>query len=67
MSHLSRYATSKNARRAYCDPLGSESLTARMAQVIALTALAALGLSGASLHEPFHADGGQRARDRNRA
>jgi hypothetical protein len=30
-----------------------------MAQVIALTAPAALGLSGASFHEPFHADGGK--------
>ena len=30
-----------------------------MAQVIALTALAALGLSGAPFHEPFHADGRQ--------
>jgi hypothetical protein len=32
-----------------------------MAQVIALTALAALGLSGATFHEPFHADSEQRA------
>jgi hypothetical protein len=66
---------SKNANRAYCDPPGSESMTCRlqevrrralsvlatrMAQVIALTALAALGLFGASSHESFHADGGQR-------
>jgi hypothetical protein len=29
-----------------------------MAQVIALTAPAALGLSGASFHEPFYAEGG---------
>jgi hypothetical protein len=30
-----------------------------MAQLIALTAPAALGLSGPSFHEPFHANGGQ--------
>jgi hypothetical protein len=30
-----------------------------MAQVIALMALAALGLSSASFHEPFHANGAQ--------
>jgi hypothetical protein len=29
-----------------------------MAQVVALKAPTALGLSGASFHEPFHADGG---------
>jgi hypothetical protein len=29
-----------------------------MARIIALEALATLGLSGASFHEPFHADGG---------
>jgi hypothetical protein len=31
-----------------------------MAQVIAPTALAALGLSGVSFHEPFHAEDRQR-------
>jgi len=30
-----------------------------MAQVIAMTALVALGLSGTAFHEPFHADGRQ--------
>ena len=32
-----------------------------MAQIIALMALAALGLSGASFHEPFHAGGEQQS------
>jgi hypothetical protein len=32
-----------------------------MAQEIALTAPAALGLFCASSHEPFHADGGQKS------
>jgi hypothetical protein len=32
-----------------------------MARVIALTAPTALRLSGASFHEPFHVDGGQRS------
>jgi hypothetical protein len=31
-----------------------------MTQVIALTAPAVLGFSGATFHEPFHADGGLR-------
>ena len=31
-----------------------------MAQVIAGISLVALGLLGASFHEPFHTDGGQR-------
>jgi hypothetical protein len=35
------------------------ALAARIARVIALTALAALGLSRAPFHEPFHADGRQ--------
>ena len=35
-------------------------LAAPMAQVIALTAPAALALFGVSFHEPFHADGRQR-------
>ena len=39
----------------------AHALAAPMAQVIALTAPAALGLFGASSHEPFHADGGQRS------
>jgi len=34
-----------------------------MAHVIALTSLAALGLSDAPFHEPFYADGTQRAHD----
>jgi hypothetical protein len=38
-----------------------------MAQVIALTALAALGLSDATFHEPFHAFGGNLADGCNRA
>ena len=37
------------------------ALAAPMAQVIALTALTALGLSGPPFHEPFHADGRQRS------
>jgi hypothetical protein len=71
---LSRYATTKNASRACCDPPGSESMTcrlqeirprapcalaARMARVIALTAPTAPGLFCASSHEPSHADGGR--------
>ncbi len=32
-----------------------------MAQVITLIASVALGISGASFHEPFHADGRQRS------
>src|SRR5437762_5889011 len=70
---LSRYATTKNASRACCDPPGSESMTCRlqvarpdatsalpasMTRVIARIALVALGFSGATFHEPFHADGG---------
>jgi hypothetical protein len=43
------------------------ALPAQMAQVIALTAPIALGLSGASFHEPFHADGEKRADGCNRA
>ena len=35
----------------------AHALAAPMAQAIALTAPAALGLSGASSHETFHADG----------
>ncbi len=41
-------------------PRALSALTARMVGVIALKALATLGLSGASFHESFHADGGQR-------
>jgi hypothetical protein len=37
----------------------AHALTATMAQAIALTAPAALGLACASSHESFHADGGQ--------
>jgi hypothetical protein len=37
----------------------AHALAAPMTQAIALTAPAALGLFGASSHEPFHADGGQ--------
>jgi hypothetical protein len=40
----------------------AHALAAPMAQAIALTAPAALGLSSASSHEPFHADGGERSR-----
>ena len=42
-------------------------LAARMAQVIALTAPDALGLSGASSHETSHANGEKRAALRNQA
>jgi hypothetical protein len=38
-------------------PRATRALTARMTRVIALMALAALGLSGAPSHEPFHARG----------
>jgi hypothetical protein len=38
-------------------PRALSALAAPMTQVIALTAPAALGLFGASSHEPFHADG----------
>ena len=44
----------------------AHALAAPMAQSIALTAPTALGLFGASSHEPFHADGGQ-IHSRNRA
>jgi hypothetical protein len=69
MSRLSRYATTKNANRACCDLPGSDSmirrlqevrprapiaLAAPMAWLIALTAVAALGLSEAPVHEPVH-------------
>ena len=37
----------------------AHTLAAPMAPAIALMASAALGLFGASSHEPFHADGGQ--------
>jgi hypothetical protein len=37
-------------------PRALSALAARMARVIALEALATLGLSGASFHEPFHAE-----------
>ena len=39
----------------------AHALAATMAQSIALMAPTALGLFGASSHEPFHADGGQRS------
>ena len=39
----------------------AHALAAPMAQEIALTALAALGLFCGSSHEPFHADGGQKS------
>jgi hypothetical protein len=39
-------------------PHAACALAAPMAHVNALTTLAALGLSGASFHEPFHADDG---------
>ena len=42
-------------------PRAPSTLAAAMARVIALMALAALGLSGATFHEPFHADGRQRS------
>ena len=79
---LSRYATTKNASRACCDPPGSESMTCRlqvarpdatsalpasMTRVIARIALVALGFSGATFHEPFHADGGTTVHSGNRA
>jgi len=38
-------------------PCARCALPARMTRVIALTALAALGSSGAPFHEPFHAEG----------
>jgi len=38
----------------------AHALAAQMAREIARTALVALGLSGASFHEPFHADGGRK-------
>ena len=38
-----------------------------MAQAIALTAPAALGLFGVSFHEPFHADGEKLTHGCNRA
>jgi len=38
-----------------------------MARVIALKALTALGLFGASFHEPFHEDGKKRTHGCNRA
>jgi hypothetical protein len=41
-------------------PCAPYALAARMAHVIALEALATLGLTGASFHEPFHADGKRR-------
>ena len=39
----------------------AHALAAPMARAIALTTLAALGLSGAPFHEPFRADGRQRS------
>jgi hypothetical protein len=42
-------------------PHAPYALAAPMTHVIALTALAALGLSRASSHEPSHADGRQRS------
>jgi len=41
-------------------PRATYALAAPIAHVIALTAPAALGLSGTTFHEPFHADGRQR-------
>jgi hypothetical protein len=41
-------------------PPAPNALAARIARVIALTAHTALGLFGASSHDPFHANGGQR-------
>ena len=38
-------------------PRAPWALAARIARVIALTAHTALGLFGASFHEPFHANG----------
>ena len=48
-------------------PHAPYALAAPMTHVIALTALAALGLSRASSHEPSHADGRTTVHDRNRA
>ena len=42
-------------------PPAPYALAAPTAHVIALRALAALGLSGAPFHEPFHAGGGNRS------
>jgi hypothetical protein len=42
-------------------PRAPSALAAPIAQVIALTAPAALALFGVSFHEPFHADIGQRS------
>lgn len=41
-------------------PRAPYALAATMARLIALIALAALGFSDATFHEPFHADGTQR-------
>ena len=43
------------------------ALAAPMAQAVALTAPATLGLFGVSFHEPFHADGGTTVHSGNRA
>lgn len=42
-------------------PRAASALATPMAHVFALTALEALGLSRASFHDTFHADGGQRS------
>ena len=42
-------------------PPAPRTLAAWMTRLITLTALVALGLSGAPFHEPFHADGRQRS------
>jgi len=41
-------------------PRALGALAARLTLVIALMALAALGVSRAPFHEPFHADGGRK-------
>jgi predicted acylesterase/phospholipase RssA len=41
-------------------PPAPSALAAQMARAITRTALVALGLSGASFHKPFHADGGRK-------
>jgi len=46
-------------------PRAPSALAALTAHVIALIALAALGLPRAPFHETFYADGGQIAHDRN--
>ena len=69
MSRLSRYAITKNADRACCDPPGSESITCRLQEVWpsarsarpapipqtgAAMALISPGSTSKPVHEPVH-------------